>query len=220
MIRKLAVVGAIVTGVVALVAGPAFAHVEIEREGEVSATGVVDAKLMVPNEKTDAGTVTIELVFPATPKLTTVEAEAVEGWTATVKKASDGSVEAVTWTGGPLTGKEEAELPISVGDVPEGVDAVDFKAVQTYDDGDVVRWIEPTPPGGEEPEHPAPVLLVKGESSEHDEAEEAGHEASDTHEDSDNTGVIIAIVVGVVIVLGGLGFVLSRTRKNMKSPQD
>ena len=31
MIRKLAVVGAIVMGVVALVAGPAFAHVEIER---------------------------------------------------------------------------------------------------------------------------------------------------------------------------------------------
>ena len=51
MIRKLAVVGAIVTGVVALVAGPAFAHVEIERDGEVGADGVVATTLHVPNEE-------------------------------------------------------------------------------------------------------------------------------------------------------------------------
>jgi uncharacterized protein YcnI len=212
MIRKLAMLGAVVTGVVALVAGPAFAHVEIERQGAVSSAGVVDAKLVVPNEKDDAGTVTIELVFPATPKLTEFEAEAVEGWTATVKKTSDGSVESVTWTGGPLTGEEEAELPISVGDVPEDVDAVDFKAVQTYDDGDVVRWIDPTPEGGEEPEHPAPVLLVRGEASSHDDAD-------GSHDDGLSTGAIIAIVVGVIIVLGAIGLMISRSRKKTGAPQ-
>jgi uncharacterized protein YcnI len=219
MIRKLAVVGVIVTGVVALVAGPAFAHVEIERDGEVSSTGVVKATLHVPNEKKDAGTVSIQLVFPASPKLTTVEAEAVNGWTATVTKASDGSVESVTWTGGPLTGDSVAELPLSIGDVPANVDAVDFKAVQTYDNSDVVRWIEPTPASGEEPELPAPVLLVRGEASGHDDAAAADQSASKTDTDSDNTGVIIAIVVGVVIVLALLGFVLSRSRRNTKNPQ-
>ena len=71
MIRKLAIVGAIVTGAVALVAGPAFAHVEIEREGDVSSTGVVAATLEgARTRRTTPGTVTIELVFPATPKLT------------------------------------------------------------------------------------------------------------------------------------------------------
>ena len=212
MIRKLAIVGAIVTGAVALVAGPAFAHVEIEREGDVSSAGVVEATLSVPNEKTDAGTVTIELVFPATPKLDTVAPEAVNGWTATVKKAADGAVESVTWTGGPLTGEEEAELPLSIGDVPEDVDAVDFKAVQTYDDGDVVRWIDPTPPDGEEPERPAPVLLVRGEASSHDDTD--GH-----HDDGLSTVAIAGIVVGVLIVLVVIGLVIRRSRKKTGTPQ-
>jgi len=212
MIRKLAIVGAIVTGAVAMVAGPAFAHVEIEREGPVSSAGVVTAKLVVPNEKDDAGTVAIELVFPASPKLTKVEAEAVDGWTATVTKASDGAVESVTWTGGPVTGDESAELPISVGDVPDDVDAVDFKAIQTYDDGDVVRWIDATPASGEEPEHPAPVLLIKGEASGHDDSD--GH-----HDDGLSTGAIIAIVLGVVIVLVVIGLLISRSRKKTGTPQ-
>lgn len=218
MIRKLAIVGAIVTGAVALAAGPAFAHVAIEREGSVSSSGVVAATVVVPNEKDDAGTVTVELVFPASPKLTMVEAEAVEGWTATVKKASDDSVESVTWTGGPITGDEEVELPISVGDVPEDVDAVDFKAIQTYDDGDVVRWIDPTPASGEEPDHPAPVLLVSGAASGHDAAGD-DHAAGESDDDGLSTGAIIAIVLGVIIVLAAIGLMISRSRKQTGSPQ-
>jgi uncharacterized protein YcnI len=212
MIRKLAVVGAIVTGAVALVAGPACAHVEIEREGRVSSAGVVAATLVVPNEKDDAGTVTIELVFPASPKLTTVEAEAVDGWTATVTEASDGAVESVTWTGGPITGKEAAELPIRVGDVPAGVDAVDFEAVQTYDDGDVVRWVDETHAGGEEPERPAPVLLVRGEVSGHDDS--GGDE-----DDGVSTGAIIASVLAVIIVLVAIALVIRRSRQKTGTPQ-
>jgi uncharacterized protein YcnI len=220
MIRKLAVVGAIVTGVVALVAGPAFAHVEIERDGKVSADGVVAATLHVPNESKTAGTVKIELTFPATPKLTTVEAQAVNGWTATVTKSSSGDVQAVTWSGGPVTGNTEMEFPFSIGDVPNNVDTVDFKAVQTYDDGEVVRWIEPTPPGGEEPEHPAPVLTVRGEASHEDAAAPAADHSKSDSDDGLSTGAIVAIVVGVIIVLALLGFVLSRTRRNMGSRQD
>ena len=33
-----------------------------------------------------------------------------------------------------------------------------FSAEQTYDDGEVALWDEPTKKGAEEPEHPAPVL--------------------------------------------------------------
>lgn len=165
MIRRVAAVGVLVTGAVALMAGTASAHVDIERVGASSATGVVDATLVVPNEQDDAGTVTVQLVFPVSPKLTTIEAEAVSGWTATVTKASDGGVESVSWTGGPITGEEAAELPLRIGNVPADADAVTFKAVQTYDDGDVVRWVEPTPADGDEPAHPAPVLLVRGEAS-------------------------------------------------------
>jgi hypothetical protein len=42
-----------------------------------------------------------------------------------------------------------------------------FKAVQTYGDGTVVRWIEDQPKGAPEPEHPAPVLTLKGKASGH-----------------------------------------------------
>ena len=118
-----------------------------------------------------------------------------------------------------MTGEQEAELPVSIGDVPDDVDAIDFTALQTYDDGDVVRWIDPTPENGEEPEHPAPVLTVRGDASGHDDGEEAGHDDGDSHDDS-SSGVIIAIVIGVVVVLGVLAFVLSRSRRNAGSRQD
>jgi uncharacterized protein len=212
MIRKLLVAGALVAGVVALGVAPAFAHVEIEREGQVGSDGTVEATLTVPNERDDAGTVSVELVFPDAPALRDVEAGAAAGWTATVEKNDAGDVESVTWTGGPVTGEEEVELPLSLGPVPQDIEEIDFDAVQVYDDGDEVRWIEPTPEGGEEPEHPQPVLLITGEASAHDDA--------DGHDDGMSTGLIIAIVIGVLLVLGLLGWLLSRTRSNMQSPTD
>jgi hypothetical protein len=36
-----------------------------------------------------------------------------------------------------------------------------FKAVQTYDNGDVVRWIDTSTPGGAEPDHPAPTVTLR-----------------------------------------------------------
>jgi uncharacterized protein YcnI len=236
MIRKLVTVGAIITGVVALMAGPAFAHVEIERDGDVSNEGLVVAILKVPNEETDAGTNKIALVFPATPGLTTAQPQLIDGWTFNVEKDAAGNVTQVVWTGGPLTGDAEIELPLTIGTIPDGTATVDFKALQTYDNGTEVRWIEPTPAGGEEPEHPAPVLTVTGDAPEdHDEAattdtgggvanadDHTATTTSEEHSDDDgmSTGVIIAIVVGVVIVLALLAWVLSRSRRDMGSKVD
>jgi Domain of unkown function (DUF1775) len=39
-------------------------------------------------------------------------------------------------------------------------DSMQFKALQTYSDGAVVRWIEPKKADGSEPEHPAPTLKL------------------------------------------------------------
>jgi periplasmic copper chaperone A len=229
MIRRLAVVGAIVIGVVGLMAGPAFAHVEIERDGDVGADGVVATTLHVPNEETTAGTTKVVLVFPANPKLTTANPGAVGGWTPTVEKDANGAVTQITWTGGPLTGDQKVAFPLSLGPIAEGVNTVDFKALQTYDDGTVVRWIEATPASGEEPEHPAPVLTARGKQPVDDDeaATSTDHATTDTHasdttksDDGMSTGVIIAIVVGIIIVLALLGFLLSRSRRNMGSSSD
>jgi uncharacterized protein YcnI len=189
MIRKLAAAGAMVTGVVDLVAGPAFAHVEIGRDGQVGADGIVATTLHVPNEEANAGTVRAQLVFPATPVLDTATAGALDGWTATVQKG------------------------------PADVKTIRFKALQTYDNDTVVRWIEVTPAGGAEPEHPAPVLTARGvQPTEGGAAAKTDpHPASSSSDGGLSTG---AIVVGVVIVLALLGYVLSRTRRNTGSRTD
>src|SRR3954471_14683315 len=118
MIRKLAVVAVVVTGVVMLTAGAAFAHVEIAREGEITAQGVVNATLSVPNESDTNTTKTIELVFPASPKLSSATAEDANGFTATVNKDAAGDVTSITWTGGEITGNEDVKFPMTVGDFP------------------------------------------------------------------------------------------------------
>jgi hypothetical protein len=41
-------------------------------------------------------------------------------------------------------------------------DTVSFPATQTYADGAVVKWDQPPAPGGAEPEHPAPMLVLAG----------------------------------------------------------
>ena len=80
------------------------------------------------------------------------------------------------------------------------MDTVDFKALQTYNNGDIVRWIEPTPAGGEEPEHPAPVLTRarqgREDDDDHADATDAGHSDVEARDDGLSTGAIIAIVVG------------------------
>jgi uncharacterized protein len=220
MIRKLAVVAVVVTGVVMLTAGAAFAHVEIEREGEVTAQGVVNASLSVPNESETNATTSVQLVFPESPKLKNATAENVNGFTATVQKNADGDVESITWSGGTVSGDEDAEFPVTIGDVPADTDTVEFKALQTYDDGTVVRWIDPTPEGGEEPEHPAPILYVKGEPTDHDDdsgAVTTQHSDDESHDDGMSTGAIVAIVLGVIIVVAIIVFVVMRSRRS-KTP--
>jgi uncharacterized protein len=232
MKRKLVAVGAIITGVVALMAGPAFAHVSVTVDGDVSNEGLAVVILRVPNEEPDAGTNKITLVFPATPALTTAQPQLIDGWTFNVEKDAAGNVTQVVWSGGPLTGEDAVELPLTIGTIPEGATTIDFKAVQTYENGDEVRWIDPPPAGGGEAEHPAPVLTVSGPAPDtHGETTtDSGGEVtatddhsatttSETHSDDEgmSTGVIIAIAIGVVLVLAGLAWAISRSRRGSES---
>jgi hypothetical protein len=45
---------------------------------------------------------------------------------------------------------------------------VTLRATQTYSDGTVVKWDQPTPPGGAEPEYPAPELALTGAKTDAD----------------------------------------------------
>ncbi len=52
------------------------------------------------------------------------------------------------------------EFPVSLGPLPEDVESLSFPAMQTYEGGEVVRWIDIPEEGAEEPEHPAPTLTL------------------------------------------------------------
>ena len=40
--------------------------------------------------------------------------------------------------------------------------SISLPATQTYSDGTVVKWDQPTPPGGAEPENPVPEIALTG----------------------------------------------------------
>ncbi|ATW49003.1 YcnI family protein [Streptomyces peucetius] len=165
-----AVAGA--AAVVFLAAPGAFAHVSVN-PGTAEPGGFTKAAFRVPNERDGDSTVRVEIAFPAEHPLGHVSVQPVPGWKATVKKERlkqpivDGdheiteAVTSVLWEGGTIRPGEFQEFPLSLGPLPEDAPELVFKAVQTYSDGEVVRWIDVPEKGAAEPEHPAPVLALK-----------------------------------------------------------
>ena len=142
-------------------AATASAHVGVEADGDAVAGQPARLVFRVPNERDDASTVSIEIQMPQDLDLTDVVADEVEGWTITATTRDGDIVDTITWdaTGPGLVGEDSVELPVAVGPLP-AVEFLTFPTVQTYDDGEVVRWIEPAPPGEPEPELPVPTLEI------------------------------------------------------------
>lgn len=175
MLRSLSRTGAcagLASAAVVLLAGPALAHVTIQSPG-ASQGGYAKVTFRVPAEKPLA-TTRLQVVFPADAPLGSVRVKPHPGWTYAVTtgkpaapaKDANGDalasvVQSVTWTAtaGGIEAGEFDEFDISAGPLPR-VDQMTFKALQTYADGSVVRWIEVAAPGAAEPAHPAPVLKL------------------------------------------------------------
>ncbi|HVI38261.1 MAG TPA: YcnI family protein, partial [Gaiellales bacterium] len=116
----------------------------------------------VPNES-ENGALTTQFSV-ALPDVSSASTETMPGWTARLdRNAAAGTVSSVTWTAAPGTGiaaDQFALFRISV-KLPD-IQTVSFPATQTYSDGTVVKWDQPTPPGGAEPEYPAPEVALTG----------------------------------------------------------
>jgi uncharacterized protein YcnI len=205
MIRKS--LAALAVFAVALVVFPlvAAAHVEIESDS-APANGAVATTVSAENECANNGKLTsVELDFPATPAMTTATPATVTGWTAAVtKKTGSESIEKVTWTNTANVGGD-GTFPLEIGTVPTGTKSVEFKALDTCDDGEVTRWVEP----GENSEHPAPVLAIKAVKAPGTTTTTAASSSSD----DDNTGLIVGIVIAVVVVGGGAALLISRRKR-------
>jgi uncharacterized protein len=154
-----------------LPATSAFAHVTVNPR-EAAQGGYAKLAFRVPNEREGVNTTKLEVNFPTDHPLASVSVRPHAGWTYVVDKAKlptpvksdDGdiseAVTKITWTGGAIKPGEFDEFEVSVGPLPDDADSLTFKALQTYSDGQVVRWIEDTPAGGAAPDHPAPVLKL------------------------------------------------------------
>src|SRR3954447_16910445 len=151
---------------------PAQAHVEVQPE-QVAGGDFAVIAVRVPNERDDAATTKLHVILPRTQPLGSVQTTAMPGWTArtvTRKLAKpievfgaeiDRVVSEVTWTatGGGVRPGQFQDFPLSLGQLPDSGRLV-FTALQTYGDGQVVRWNEVSADGGAEPEHPAPSLAL------------------------------------------------------------
>ena len=170
---RAATVAAVSAATVLLTAAPAFAHVTAQ-PGEAAQGGYAVVTFRVPDESDTAGTVELEVRLPADHPITSVRTTPIPGWTAAITRATldppvqvDGNavteaVSMVTWTaasGTRISPGEYLDFPLSLGPLPTGVDQLALPAVQTYDDGQVVAWDQPSTDGAE-PERPAPVVRL------------------------------------------------------------
>ncbi|MEU2821937.1 MULTISPECIES: YcnI family protein [unclassified Streptomyces] len=249
-LSRIALATGVAASTVLLLAGPAAAHVSVQPQGEAAKGGYATLNFKVPNERDQASTVKLEVNFPAEHPLSSVTPEAVPGWKIEITKGKldkplevhgrkiTEAVTKVTWTadGSKIEPGYFQQFPVSVGQLPEDADQMIFKAIQTYDNKEVVRWIEEPKAGGEEPDSPAPVLALSAASDDHhgggaagdteagddhaatDKAASAEGDKKETHaassSSSDTTARTLGII-GIVVGIAGVAFgVLAGRRRS------
>ena len=197
----------------------AGAHVTIQPD-RAPAGGFTRLDVRVPNEEDDKGTTKVQVRMP--PGFAFASYEAVPGWKVDVKrtklakpiKTDDGEitdqVSEITWTGDGRTGiiapGEFRDFGLSVG-VPDRKPGskLTFKALQTYQGGQVVRWI-----GAPDSDKPAPQVTLTKAADEHGTAT-AAPAAESGDDDGPSTGlVVIALVLGAAGLATGVAALVRR----------
>ncbi len=202
----------------ALVAAPVAAHVTVSSP-DAAPGGYGKLVFRVPNETDDAATVKVQVTLPADAPFASVSTKPHPGWGVqvhTVKlpepvDAGDVTLteaaRTVTWTAKPGNGVEPGEFDefeLSVGPIADDATSLAFPTVQTYDDGEVVRWTQPTPEGGPEPEHPAPILDLTGAPDAHSDGAEAALQVASEESDNADTAADDTDTVARTLAAGGL----------------
>ncbi|MEU6301590.1 YcnI family copper-binding membrane protein [Streptomyces chartreusis] len=230
---RIAAAGALAGTAVLALSVPAFAHVSVQPEGTAAKGGYAVVDFKVPNERDNASTTKLEVSFPTDHPLASAMPEAMDGWKIEVTKSKldkpielhgekiSEAVSKITWTadGKGVEPGYFQKFPVSIGQLPEDTDELAFKAIQTYSNKEVVRWIEVPQEGQEEPENPAPVLALsaaeeghhgssaadKASDSDDAEAAAAKTEAAEPAEPADSSDTTARVLGVVGIVVGALG---------------
>ncbi|MFI2641675.1 YcnI family protein [Streptomyces sp. NPDC018610] len=228
---RLVTVGALAGTAVLAVSVPAFAHVTVQPEGAAAKGGYAVVDFKVPNERDNASTTKLEVNLPADHPLASVMPQPVDGWKIQVTKSTlakplemhgkkiTEAVTKVTWTadGKGIEPGYFQKFPLSLGALPEDTDQLVFKALQTYSDKEVVRWIEVQQKGQDEPDNPAPTLRLTAaadgdahsasaqDATGSTDAKPAAQNTAAAESGSDTTARVLG-VVGIVVGAAGVAY--------------
>ena len=217
---------AVAAGALAVPAA-AQAHVTVQPTS-VPAGAETVLSVRVPNERDDASTVKVDVKLP--PGFVSASWEAVPGWSVRAVKqklskpvqTDDGPIDEqvgeIVWTAaGRKAGIQPGEFrdfPLSVVIPGKAGETLTFKALQTYSNGSVVRWIGA--PGADEP---APrVELTSATSAAADPGtrrranpQPAPAAAASSDGGSSDTLSIVALIVGVLgLLVAGIAVAMAR----------
>ncbi|GAB2990988.1 YcnI family copper-binding membrane protein [Nocardioides montaniterrae] len=200
------------------IGSPALAHVTVNPD-TAEGGGYDKLTFRVPTESATASTTKVQVFLPADHPFGSVSVQPVAGWTykvaekklATPLTTDDGqvtqAVSQITWTAASKASAikpgQFQEFGLSLGPLPDSGSLI-FKALQTYSDGKVVRWIEPQVEGAAEPEHPAPTLTITSG------ADGSGTSTADSGGDSRSGWALGLSGLAVVIAAGGTALGLRR----------
>jgi uncharacterized protein YcnI len=186
----------------------ASAHVQASSD-DATRGGYATVSFQVPNEST-TGAATTALTLEL-PNVSAVRTETKPGWAAKIDRDGD-KVRSVTFTAAPDGGIPADQFDVfRIAVKLPDADSVSFPVTQTYADGAAVKWDQLPVPGGPEPEHPAPTLVLAAGSAPKpahhpaptaSAAPTAAPTAQEPHKVVDNTSRILA---GAALLVGALG---------------
>ncbi|MBS1889282.1 MAG: YcnI family protein [Actinobacteria bacterium] len=198
-----------------LVPAAARAHVTVQpSEAPAGAYAVLDVR--VPNETDHANTTKVAVQFPA--GFGQVSYQPVPGWR--VRVVRDKPAKPIQTDDGPITeGVREVilsgslppgrfqDFPLSMQIPGKPGEELTFKALQTYDDGEVVRWI-----GGPESEHPAPRVLVTAVTEPGRTASALAGEANDSGSSDDGLAIAALPIAAIALIVAAAALLGARRR--------
>lgn len=197
------VIATVVTALV-LAAPAASAHVTVQPT-EAAAGSFARFVVRVPNERDNAATVKVEVQLPEGLE---ARFQPKAGWTRTV------SGRTVTWEGGRIEPGEFDEFGFSTR-MPDKPTLLEFPAVQTYSNGEVVRWVGPA-----DAEEPAARVTVSGKVSGGDDhhrettaSEKTADDDGEDDDDDDHTSHLGTVLGAIGIVLGGVALAVALRRR-------
>src|SRR3954469_18008522 len=209
----------------------AAAHVTVQPASAPAGAETV-LSLRVPNERDDASTVKVDVRLP--PGFVSAAGESPRGWRVRAVKEKlskpiqtddgpiDEQISEIVWTASSKsTGIQPGEFrdfPLSVLIPGKPGQSLTFKALQTYSNGSVVRWIGA--PGSDEPAPQVKLTNASATTGGGDaassraqaQAAPAPAAAPAAAADNDSNGLsIVALVLGALgLLIGIAAFVLAR----------